>query len=248
MDNKVLILDIETSPIVAYVWDLKEQYVALNQIKHDWFVMAWSAKWLGDSSSKIVYHDMRHKPHGADQTILVPLWKLLDEADVVITQNGKRFDGPKINARFMLNGMPPPSPYKHLDTYQLVKNVAKFTSNRLEYLTEKFCVKHKKITHGKYPGMALWKECLKGNIAAWNEMKRYNISDVLSTEELYLKIKAWAPQSMPTAYHTLKTGEKCRVCGSTNIQKRGVLRNIASVSQRFQCKDCGHWSLQRVKS
>jgi uncharacterized protein YprB with RNaseH-like and TPR domain len=126
--------------------------------------------------------------------ILRDLWKLLDEADIVITQNGKNFDTPKLNARFIEHGMKPPSPYKHLDTYQIARSAAKFTSNKLEYLTEKLCTKYKKLKHEKFPGFALWAECLKGNVAAWNEMRRYNKHDVLATEELYMKIRAWAPQ------------------------------------------------------
>ena len=119
-----------------------------------------------------MYRDQRNaKDILDDKAILKPLWKLLDEADIVITQNGKNFDSPKLNARFIMHGWAPPSPYKHLDTYQIVRQAAKFTSNKLEYLTEKLCTKYKKLEHAKYPGMVLWTECLAGNRAAWNEMR-----------------------------------------------------------------------------
>lgn len=238
--NKVLIFDIETAPIQAYVWDLKDQNIALNQIKQDWAVIAWSAKWLNDPPSKILYYDQRNsKDPYDDKKILIPLWKLLDEADIVITQNGQRFDSPKLNARFIYHGMQPPSSYRHLDTYQLIRKTALFTSNRLEYLTDKLCVKYKKITHGKYPGMKLWVECLKGNIDAWNEMKRYNIHDVLSTEEFYLKIRAWVPETAPHVYDIGKEDRKCHVCGKIAMQSKGVKATLKYKYRRLQCKNCG---------
>jgi DNA polymerase elongation subunit (family B) len=219
----------------------------LGQIDQDWSVMAWSAKWLGDPASKTEYQDTRSmKDLRDDSQILKRLWSLLDEADVVITQNGKNFDAPKLNSRFMLNDMLPPSPYQHLDTYQIVKRVASFTSNKLEYLTDKFCVKYKKLSHKKYPGWSLWIECLKGNKDAWEEMKKYNIHDVLSTEELYNKIKAWAPNSMPGTH--LADGTNCKACGETDLEKRGFDYTNMYKIQRLRCKRCGKWGVGKKEA
>src|SRR5216683_1799592 len=111
---KTLILDIETSPITAYVWGLKDQNIGLNQIKQDWTVLAWAAKWLGEK--QIIYRDVRGtKDLYYDKNILESLWALLDTADVVITQFGSGFDAPRLNTRFILHSMPPPSSYTHLD-------------------------------------------------------------------------------------------------------------------------------------
>lgn len=248
MKQKTLVFDVETTPMLAYVWDLHEQNVRLNQIHTDSNIIAWSAKWLGESPSKIRYMDQRNaKDVYNDKKILQPLWKLLDEADIVITQNGKSFDGPRLNARFIMHGMKPPSPYKHLDTYRIVRSVAKFTSNKLEYLTAKLCTKYKKKSHKKFPGLSLWIACLAGNKEAWNVMKDYNIHDVLSTEELYEKIKAWVPQSMPNVHIVEDVSKKCRTCGRVGIMmKRGFFYTKLGSYQRYQCKSCGAWA-QGVK-
>lgn len=244
--NRTLILDIETSPIVAYVWGLKDQNVGLSQIKKDWAVLAWSAKWLGDPPSKIIYMDSRReKDYANDKRILLPLWKLLDAADIVITQNGQYFDAPKLNARFIFHGMKPPSPYKHFDTYQLVKRVASFTSNKLEYLTSKLCTTYKKESHKKFPGMALWDACMNRNVQAWDEMKRYNIMDVLSTEEFYMKIRAWAPERFPKPYQT-DAVKNCGTCGKGPLQKRGLNINKKVRRQRLQCRACGAWQTGEI--
>lgn len=242
--SKALILDIETSPLLAYIWELGEQSIALNQIHTDWYIMAWSAKWLGDPANKTIYYDLRNHKKGDDKPILKPLWNLLNETDIVITQNGQKFDSRKINARFMLHGMTPPKPYQHIDTYRLVKHVADFTSNKLEYLTSKLCKDHKKVTHFKFPGLKLWIECLKGNLEAWDEMKFYNIKDVLSTEELYLKIKAWAPQSMPKLYPLTKGIDRCHTCGYTGQMREGRERiSKGGVYTQNSCPKCGSWQV-----
>lgn len=242
IDQKVLILDIETSPLLVYVWNLKDQYVGLNQMVKDWHIMAWSAKWLGEPAKKIQYYDQRNLKVGDDLPILKPLWKLLNEADIVLTQNGKAFDAKKINARFMLHGMKPPKPFKHLDTYLIARHAASFTSHSLEYLSERFCTKYKKLSHGKFPGLSLWVECLKGNKKAWDEMRKYNIHDVLATEEFYNKIKAWAPQNAPTVYLQGKLLDHCGVCGSKRVRKEGFDYTRISRAPQISCNDCGKWT------
>lgn len=245
---RCLVYDIETTPMTAHVWGLRDQNIGLNQIIKDWSVLAWAAKWLGDPPSKAMYLDNRKaKDVRDDKALLQPLWKLLDEADIVITQNGKNFDSPKLNARFIVHGMNPPSPYTHLDTYQIVRRVAKFTSNKLEYLTDKLCVKYKKLSHKKFPGMSLWNECLNGNKDAWNEMKRYNIHDVLSTEEFYTKIRAWAPEAMPKPYEAVNTNRDCAICGAKGSVFGNGTRTIKTRRyQRLLCGKCGSYSKGEV--
>ncbi len=237
IEPKTLTLDIETAPITAYVWGLRDQNISLNQIVKDWHVMAFAAKWL--NKKEVIYGDTRRM---SEKRLLQNIWILLDAADIIITQNGQSFDGPKLNARFIFHGMNPPSPYKHLDTYRIVKRVTEFTSNKLEYLTDKLCTKYKKLSHAKFPGMSLWNECLKGNTKAWDEMKRYNIHDVLSTEELYLKIRAWAPETMPAVHYVAKESIKCRVCGALKVIREGRRIEKAGIFQRYHCLSCGTWS------
>jgi uncharacterized protein YprB with RNaseH-like and TPR domain len=225
---KVLVFDIETFPIVASVWGLKDQNIALSQIRQDWSVAAWGAKWLG--KKEIFYRDTScNNDVRYDKNILEAMWKLLDEADVVITQNGKGFDSKKLNARFIQHGMKPPSPYKHLDTYLIARGAADFTSNKLEYLTANLNKKYKKDGHKSFPGMSLWNECEKGNPKAWAEMKKYNILDVLSTEELYNTLKDWAPQTAPSIHH---------LCPARFAVSWGVRPFGGVLYKRMFCKKC----------
>ena len=234
---KILVVDIETSPIVSYTWGLFDQNVGLNQIQSDWFVLSWAAKWVGES--KVHYRDQRRtKPLGNDKTMLRVLWYMLNEADIVVTQNGKRFDTKKLNARFAIHGFEPPAPYRQIDTLVMAKKHFGFTSNKLEYMTDKLNVKYKKLKHSKFPGFDLWRECLAGNIQAWNEMEKYNKHDVLATEELYLRLAPWGTGVNFRPY----TGDDTCNCGSARLQKRGYHYTTSGKYQRFQCLDCGAWT------
>jgi RNase_H superfamily len=243
--QNVIILDIETSPCVVLVWEMGDQCVRPNQILKDWGIMAWSAKVLGKPESSIVYYDKRKGL--SDRQILLPLRKILDWADIIITHNGKKFDSKKITAHFMIHGIPPPSPYKHIDTYSITKAAGAFTSHSLEYLAEVLKTKHQKLSHPKYPGLTLWKECLnfkvieqpKKNPDAWEEMEKYNIHDVFTTEDVYNKVKPWGPKTMPKLY---LVPLNCSICGH-KAQRRGKELQGNVFVQRIHCQNpmCGRW-------
>lgn len=187
---KILFIDIETAPIRAAMWSMWQQGVGLNQIEEDWFLLSFCAKW--SHSDEIIYEDLRGEVSKEDDTkLLQKLWDLLNEATVVVAHNGRKFDVKKINARFILNGFPKPSPFRIIDTLEIAKQEFAFTSNKLEYLTDKLC-ETKKSSHGKFAGYSLWSECLKDNFEAWDEMKNYNRIDVLSLEELYIVLSSWS--------------------------------------------------------
>lgn len=233
---KILVFDIETAPLLGYVWGLWENNVGLNQIYSDWYVLSWSAKWLGDDN--VMYADQRDAEDIEDDYYtLEGIWNLLDEADIVVTQNGRSFDQKKLNARFILQGFKPPSSYRHLDTKRIAQKHFKFTSNKLEYMTDKLCTKYKKLKHAKFSGFELWKECLKGNIDAWEEMEEYNRYDVLSLEELFFKLAPWDASINLSAYHNDYT-HTC-MCGSTSHTQVGYYYTNAGKYAKFQCNNCG---------
>lgn len=236
---KVLIVDIETAPMLGYIWGLWDNNVALNQLKSDWYILSFSAKWLYDAPENTIYFDQRNAKNIEDDSkLLEKLWKLLDEADVIITQNGVKFDVPKINARFVQNGYPPPSSFRHIDTAQIARKIFGFTSNKLEYMTDKLCTKYKKLKHAKFSGFELWKQCLAGNKEAWNEMQEYNKYDVLSLEELYTVLAPWAPSINFNVFHE-ELENSCNACGCTEFRSNGFKYTNTGKFRRYICKNCG---------
>lgn len=236
---RILFMDIETAPILAYVWGLWDQNVGLNMIKDDWFILSWSAKWQG--KDEVMYMDQsKIKNISDDSKLLKGMWKLLDQADIVITQNGKSFDHKKLNARFLLNGIQPPSSFKVVDTYLIAKKHFALTSNKLEYMSDKLNTKYKKLSSKgrEFVGFDLWKQCLARNPKAWKEMKKYNCYDVLALEELFNKVIPWENNLNLNLYVDDLT-DGCNACGHPKLQKNGYFYSATGRYQRYKCGKCG---------
>jgi uncharacterized protein YprB with RNaseH-like and TPR domain len=237
---RILFLDIETAPILASVWSIWQVNVGLNQIEKDWHLLSFAAKWLDDK--RVFYYDQSKERHVEnDKRLCARLHKLLDEANIIVAQNGRKFDIPKINARLIVQGFQPPSPYKIVDTKEIAKKNFGFTSNRLEHLSRLLC-KHKKSEHKKFPGFELWRECLKGNQAAWDEMRKYNILDLLTLEELYLKMRGWASNHSNVGVFVNDLEPVCPRCGSKKVAKNGFQMTSVAKYQRYICSKCGAYS------
>lgn len=233
---KILTFDIETAPITAYTWGLYDQNIGLSQIKTDWHLLAWAAKW--HNSSKVLYMDNRHsKDVTNDKWIVQGLANLLEEADVVIAQNGDKFDIKKFNARAVIHGLKPVSHFRSTDTLKESRKVFSFTSHSLEYMSDRLNTKYKKLKHEKYPGFELWKAILNGDPKAWIEMEKYCKHDVLATEELYTKIQGWIKtQNLATYFDDAAI--RCR-CGSQDIIKKGFVYTDTGKFQGYKCLACG---------
>lgn len=239
---KILTIDLETAPIQSYHWGLWDQNIGLNMIGTDWSILSYAAKWLHEKD-RVMYKDtfnQRNQRH--DLALLKTVRNLLNEADIVVGQNVERFDLKKLNARFILNGIAPPSPVRIIDTLKVAKRHFAFTSNKLEYMSDKLNVKYKKLKHGKFPGFELWAEFLKRNPAAQKEMEVYNRHDVLATEELYLIMRPWiAGHPNVNVYSEDVDVPRCPNCGSVNLRKKGYRFTQLGKYQRYNCVDCGAW-------
>lgn len=235
---KILTLDIETAPITAYTWGLFKQNIGLNQIKTDWHLLAFAAKWLGNDH--VIYEDNRDaKDIRNDKRLVQCLARLLNEADIVVTQNGEQFDLKKINARAVINGLRPIRPCASTDILKEGRKVFSFTSHKLEYVADKLNKKYKKLKHANYPGFELWSAILDGDQKAWREMEVYTKHDVLATEEAYETIQGWiSSQAISSFYDDAKM--RCR-CGSEKLIKKGFAFTPAGKYQIYNCLKCGKW-------
>lgn len=243
---RIVTLDIETSPILAYVWGLFKQFVGLDQIVEDWRILSVTWKWLGEDKTYYVdtYMDGKAKDVRDDRKLLRQLWQVLDEADIVVTQNGIQFDIKKINARFIELGMPPPSPFKQVDTKVEAVKIARFTSNKLEWLA-KVINGGAKDKHKDFPGFLLWAECMKRNPKAWAAMKAYNPQDVIETEGVYLRLRPYIVGHPNVAAYNDDVEPQCPKCGSKELQRRGFALTQSGQYRRYQCFGCKGWSRSR---
>lgn len=226
---KLLLLDVETAPNVAYVWRMYDKYIPIGNLIERGRTLCYTAKWLGHDD--IIYDSVYQT---RQKTFLKRVHKLLDEADGVIHYNGKRFDIPVLEAEFLLAHMPPPSPSKQIDLYQTVKRFA-LPSRKLDYLCRSLDL-GAKIDNG---GMGLWKRCLDGDPSAWRVMEEYNKHDVVLLERLYYELRPWI-----RSHTNASIGSDeiiCPHCGSSHIRKKGFRNSATRRYARFVCNDCGTW-------
>jgi uncharacterized protein YprB with RNaseH-like and TPR domain len=249
---KILVLDIETSTTLSEHFGTFKVNIGLDAIVRDWCVLSWAAKWWHED--EVMYEDIRDQFDGSarsilnqpdDTAILTKMWHLLDETDIVVSQNGVRFDQKRLNARFIQKGFKPYRPVKHIDTLLIAKKHFGFTSNKLAYMTDKLCKKYKKLDHGKFAGMKLWLECMIGNPEAWIEMCDYNIYDVLSLQELTTVLAPWS-NTIPNLdlYHN--TESNMCLCGNDEWEHTGFSYTGLSKFDTFKCTGCGHHKRGRV--
>jgi hypothetical protein len=236
---RVLIIDIENTPSLAYVWKFWQENVSPKQVKEHAQLMSASWKWLGEE--EVFYVESRK---GNERKLIKPILEALDEADIVVAHNAKKHDLPVINARALVHGFTPPSPYKVVDTLLEARKNFKFGQNSLEYLA-KILGCSPKMESRKFPGFELWKQCLLGNPEAWEEMRVYNIQDVITLEEVYLKLRPWMSQHPNVAIYNEGDQVACPKCGGTHIQFRGHYKTSVSKFKRFRCVSCGSWGRLR---
>lgn len=237
-DMKILLFDIETAPAKGWFWGVWETNVI--EVEQHGYMLSFSAKWLGQN--KVITYTLNdfkgHKAYSNDDKKLVSkLAELLNEADIVVAQNGDRFDLTTTNTRLIANNLPPIAPLKTIDTLKVARSKFKFLSNKLDDLGN-FLGVGRKIAH---TGKHLWFGCMANDKKAWAMMKKYNVQDVILLEAVYLKLRPWITNH---PNHNFFNGEtnKCPNCNSSQLHARGKRRTLTSEYKRYVCKDCGAWS------
>lgn len=235
---KILLLDLETFPNVAYIWGAYEQNAI--EMKEDWYILSYAAQWFGQR--KVVCRGLDDVKglgdHNDDVFLVEEIHALMDEADIIVAHNGVDFDIKVANTRLIVHGFKPPSPYKTVDTKRAIKQVARFSSNKLDALCRQLGMGRKR-THEGFP---LWLRCAEGNEAAWRKMKAYNTHDVRLLGGLYKLVSPWIRQPNRAVY----SGDlRCvnPACGSKDIHIFPRLYFAQSRAyRRFQCRPCGKWA------
>jgi hypothetical protein len=226
--GKVLVLDIEWRPALAYVWRMWDENVGPDQLIDHGGMLCFCAHWEG-SKEFMFFSEWDDTREGMAKAALA----LLEEADAVVTYNGDKYDLPKITGEILLAGLNPPPVVTSIDVIKAVKKFG-FNMNRLAYIGPLLKVGGKV----KHEGFNLWKDVMNGSEKARAKMKKYCIQDVRLLEKLYQKIKPFI-RNHP---HMGKEKHECGACGSNHVHARGFRRTKAFKIQRLQCQNCGSWS------
>jgi len=233
---KILVFDIETSPLEAYVWQKQvwKASVSDDHLISNWFMISWSAKWLFDDNVQGAVLAPEEILAENDKSIVEELWALFDDADIIIAHNGGNFDVPNMNTRFIVNDLPPPSSYQMIDTLKVARKEFGFTHNTLNALARTFGINEKIET-----SFSLWKDCKAGNPIALNKMLKYNKRDVEILEMIYLKLRPWIKSHPNVGLFLEEDAHVCPSCGGEVKNNGKYYYTMTGKYQTYECTKCG---------
>lgn len=236
---KTLLYDIETAPNLAYVWGKWEQNAIA--FERSWYILTFAYKWLDDKKVRafsLPDFDGYKDDKTNDKALCAELWKLFNEADVVIGHNSDAFDNKKSYARFVQHKFAPPAPFQSVDTKKVAKRHFKFDSNKLDDLGDYLGVGRKMV----HTGFDMWLGCIvRDDPKEWDRMVKYNKQDVLLLERVYHAMRPYM-NNHPNANVYNETLANCPNCGGSRLIRNGWRPTRTGRYQRYQCTDCGAWS------
>ena len=232
---KTLYFDIETTLAKSYHWGQWQQNLSVKQQIQESHMLSHAWAW-GDGevfSSVLTPEEVLNQD---DERIVYEIWSLLDNCDVVVAHNGKRFDVKKVNGYFLKYGLPKPSSYKVIDTLEIAKKHFNLPFKSLEYLAKFLNVELKQDSGG----IQTWIDCDRGDPEALATMEFYNRGDVVTLREIHNKLKGWDNNGVNIALYNDNHDALCTHCGSDDISV--ITDKFAYTPNRkyqvYRCNNC----------
>jgi len=234
---KIRSWDVETSLSIVTTFSLRNDYISPDNIIQDWNILCGSWKLLEEDK----VHSVVVKEVQDDYEVTKTLRDMIEDTDILIHHNGKKFDLKKLNTRILKHGLPPlDKKLLQVDTYLEARKNFGFTSNKLDYIA-RYLEVGKKLPHSE----GLWRAVLNGDKKALKEMVAYNKHDVVILEGVYNKMRPYIDHpNMGAFFHD--DIEHCPNCGSNHLQRWGTRITATGLGyHRYRCVKCGSYSQGR---
>lgn len=238
-DLKILIYDIETSLLLAHVWDTGQQFIGHKQLMYPFNetkIITVAYKYLGsDRVEHLVWEDNN------DEKLVKDFLKVYNEADMVIGVNNDRFDNKILNTRAAKHRLYVDTSIRSFDVQKQTRSLFRLPSHSMEYVCKFLGVTHKQ----SHEGIIMWinimfseDEDLKQEYL--KKMVDYNIGDIVSTEDIYYALRPYMGHKMHVGVLNGKESITCPNCGGDNIELLKVTSTPTGILQRvMRCKDDG---------
>lgn len=239
---RILFIDFETLPSTAVVFGRFNLNLSPKHIIEEGNQIL-SASWcfLDDEDVTGIVMTKEEVKVRDDSRVVACVYEVLQSADIVVAQNGDKFDIPLFKTRCIVNNFPPIKRFKTIDTLKIAKQL-KFDSNSLDSVASALGL-GSKMSH---TGIKLWIDCMNGDLKALQEMLQYNRQDVRLLREVYLKLRPYDNRHPNISLYYTGNEVRCPVCGSEDIHPTGnsVFTSVSEF-QEVACNDCGHRSRTR---
>lgn len=205
------------------------------------FMLCFGYKWAGQKNPTIIsirdFPDAFKKDCTTDKHVVEAAKGVMDQADMVVSWYGQRYDVPFIQTRLLAHNLKPLLPVPHVDGWRIAKYQLKFNSNRLDTVQRSIPNSH----HSKTPiENRHWVRAAAGHIPSIKYVEKHCRADIQVLEEVYNQLRPFA-KNLPSMA-LLQGGGKhdCPACGSSKTRSLGRVARHKSVVQRRQCLHCGH--------
>lgn len=218
---RVLYFDLESSLMVGYFFGMWQQNISMRRIKKQSHLL--SAAWAyNDGEVEGVRLTPEQVKTGDDFDVVVKMVEAINNSDLIVTFNGKKFDMKLLNTRALFWGIPPVKVVKHIDLFEQSKRVFKFPSNSMQNVSMYLGEEGKLQTSGSN----LWERCLEWeNYQVCNnaleEIFTYNKQDISATRDLHKRFQGWMKgvPNVGTIVNEVTENKtlRCIHCGSDDI-------------------------------
>lgn len=245
---RILVADIETLPDLPEalkVWPQLSDFPGRTLKATINSIACFGYRVLGSGESKVLcawdFPEWKDDVND-DRRLVRAAARILKTADVIVTQNGDRFDIPFIQTRLAKNGLTRLPDIFSVDTKKEAKRQWSAFSNSLKYLAEQFTDAEKMDNEG-WP---LWIKTHGRDPLAMETMRIYCGQDLAATEALFNALRPGIKR-FPNMNQFSLEGDLCPNCGSSALRKQGMRTLVERQVQRLQCMSCGKWANQTVR-
>lgn len=230
---KILIYDIETARMRADIWWSGKQYINGNALTTEPAIITVAYKWFGSDEVKYLTWNK-----GCDLFLMQDFLKEYNQADIVLGFNNNSFDNKYINSRALKHNLYVNTHVKSLDLMRQCKSLFRLPSYSLSYIARYLGLAGKM----KHSGLDMWEAIQYGKKKeakkAMKEMVKYNIQDIIVTENVYLILKKYLKHPIHAGVLNNKPATTCPVCTSNDLSLLKTTSTPAGTIQRIM--KCNH--------
>ena len=244
---KILFYDIETTPLLAYIWRPGKQVVRHQQLqKGKWsrnHIICVTYCWDDDKPAKAIGWGYREQDTAR---VVEKFDSIIQQADITIGKNSDRFDVKHINAQRMFAGLPGMPEWANY-TEDLEKQMRKqfnLPSQSLDYISEQ-------LGFGGKIGMEFkdWVNIVEqtrgDGLLAYKKMLEYGCKDVEDTRAIWNHcLQHFTPKFNMATWNDKEM--VCKTCGSSQIHKNGTRIGGQTIYQQFFCNEHGGYAGRAV--
>lgn len=245
--KRVLTLDIERLPgrarhqhrgltIEGDFWDLSGWKHTIGYRLPPSSVVEWPRticvawRWYGETRTEFA-----SEWGDGPERMLERVWDAYDQADVLYGHNLAGFDTKHLNTGWRDLGLPPPSPFKIVDTLTEARRTFGDESMQLAALTERLGIDTKTDAYQ----VAVARAAVAGDKAAQRKLRAYNVGDIAASEALVDRLRGWIPNHPHNLSGSPETGPTCNQCWGDNLAPNGERLASQMAYPLFRCQDCG---------